>query len=153
MRAGDVMLAHSGGIGGWAIGVGEALRDGPKAARWRHAGIITSSEGSTIEATAAGVVRSSVSAHSAWTWLSAPAGVDRPVVVAAAAAMLGWRYNWGDLAALGIDCVLGTHLHDASRHQVICSELVALALICGGWHSPKAASEIMPADLYELLEV
>jgi hypothetical protein len=155
MRPGDVMLAHASGTLSSLIAVGERLRlrHLHTGLGWlpTHAGIITDADGSTIEATSAGVVRSSVAAHQRWTYLPCPEGVDRAKVVTCAASMLGWRYDWHDLVDLGVDCLTGAHLHDVAAHQVICSELAALSLVAGGWHCPKAPGEVMPSDLFEWL--
>ena len=150
---GDIMLAHSRGIGGWMIKTGEALRDGPKAAKWTHAGLVVGNQGETIEAQSAGVVRANLADHKTFIVIPCPPGVARIKVLDAVLGMVGWKYSWLDLILMGVDCLFNTKLH-TSKHtgnQVICSELVALCLVAGGWKSPKSPYAMMPSDLDKAL--
>ena len=145
---GDVLLVHSGGFGR-VIGLGEAIRGA--GAEWTHAALIVSSAGVTIEAGSSGVGYSSVANHPVHLVLPCPAGVIRRIVLAEARSFVGYKYNYGDLVALGLDCLLGTGFHDSDSGQLICSELVARCLVAGGWKSPKRPSRMMPSDLFVAL--
>lgn len=119
---------------------------------WNHGFVIVSETGDTIEAEAAGVVKSHVDSHGDRLLLPLPRGVNGAAVVAFATAALGDPYSIPDDVFLGIDCLTGWRLHDPRTGVYVCSELAAAALIAGGWESPKLPVLTMPADLvWELL--
>jgi hypothetical protein len=121
---------------------------------WRqnHILIVVNAQGGTIEAQAAGVVRSTVGTRKL-TKLRFPDGVERDKVVAYAEYRLGTPYDYWDDVALGIDCVFRTHFRDTDSKKLICSELGALALSAGGWRHHLPTWQYKPGDLADELGI
>jgi hypothetical protein len=155
---GYVFVTHAKGAGSTMISLGEHLSalwhpsklvHKPRPWYYTHAGVIVGDDGTTVEAQAAGVVHGNIAAYAAHALLRPPPGVDLAKVAAAAEAMVGWSYGWGDLIDMGVDTLLHTRLADTDKHQTICSQLAALALVAGGWTIPdgRRPARVMPSTL------
>lgn len=150
MQPGDIGVTTGSTLTDRVIQLGQHLHGDGAASKWNHAFVIVDNDGGTIEAQAAGVVRSEVSRHPHHVLFECPAGVNRAEVVKFAIQQLGTEYDWIDIVALGIDCLLHTKLHEHTDAW-ICSELAAAALIAGGWKPPLQPALTMPADLFSEL--
>lgn len=151
-QPGDIGLCKGTGWEDRLIEAGEHLHGDGRWSIYSHAFIVTGADGPTVEAQAAGVVRSTVASHGpAVKIFSPPAGVDRSKVVEFGVSRLGDTYDYLDDVLLGVDCLLHTRLRQRRPGTWICSELASAALTAGGWRSPLPAALTMPADLARLL--
>ena len=149
-RAGDIGATRGSGFAARLIRFGQRLH-GDRYYRWNHIFVVVDDQGGTVEAGGHGVERSNVSKHPETLNLGCPAGVDRARVAGLAVSKLGVEYGYLDVVLLGIDCLTGAELHLRRGDSLICSQLGALALIAGGWHSPLPPALTMPADLVAAL--
>lgn len=119
----------------------------PGEARWNHAFVIVDTDGTTVEASARGVIRGQVEEHGDRLIVPAPEGVERHKVVNFAMKQVGLPYDFVEICLLGIDCLHRTwNLHRHSRAW-ICSELAAASWIAGGWASPRCPAMTYPWDI------
>ncbi len=156
MKPGDVLLVSGHSIEDWAIRVAQQRRDG-KAALWSHAALITSDAdgGQIVEAAGThGVRRNTVSAYSHLTTQVFPITAtdeQRAAAVAFAEGQVGHRYDFPDLAFVGLNLLLNDPISCQINGTWICSQLVAEALERAGYTWDRDPSDISPGDLAVLL--
>lgn len=142
---------------GRLIRAGERIRFGnTDYARWSHSGLIVGSDGTIVEANAAGVQNKNISEYvnSDYVIISPKTTVaQRKLAVAFAEEQVGATYGVLNFIALGFQVTFGVNLSVHIDGQFICSGLVARATekyIVGYDRSPE---DMMPADLIAYYKV
>lgn len=149
MNPGDIVLVRSPGILARLIRIGERLRRRGKWCYWNHVGIITSTDGDTIEAWGRGMVRANLRDHADYKVVSSGLGeIDRLQAVSFAESTLGRWYGFLTILSIAVDLVTPDWVTFRSPNTFICSELVARCMEHGGWISPIVdTSQVMPSDI------
>jgi hypothetical protein len=159
---GDFILTHSNGLFGRLIRFGESLRywgDDAKYARWNHAALIATIDGSLIEALSCGVVRSPISRYTPTEYFlihlhEDDADIrDRGQAVAYAVYCLGEKYSWLTIGNIALALLTGCKFTFGVDGRVICSGLVARCLERTSIIFDGSASNVSPADLAKLFRV
>jgi len=155
---GDFILTKSSGILGKLIRTGQLIRFKGKYAKWTHAALIVSKDGSLIEASGRGVVHSHISAYKKKDYHLIRLGEmadqrDRQKMVNFAEWCL--RYDYGHLTIISISLCLitGWKFLFGMDNRIICSALVARALERTRVIFDKNPSFIMPADLAKYFRI
>lgn len=157
---GDIVFAHSNGIMGRAIRLGEWLRF-RRGSTWNHVCFIDRVEDGVpyvLQAEPRGVtVDKTLDSVGTYLLVKSPNGVDRSKYMDFARRQVGDRYGWLMIAALAIDIVTPAWFptfHLASRRKTawICSVLSAEAMRFGGWYHPwPSIYMVTPSQVYEAL--
>lgn len=156
MKPGDVLLVSGHSIEDWAIRLAQERRDG-KQALWSHVALIVAvtDGGQIIEAAGThGVRRNTVSAYSHVKTAILPITAtdeQRAAAIAFAESQLGHRYDFADLAFVGLNLLLNDPISCQINGTWICSQLVAEALERAGYTWDRDPSDISPGDLAVLL--
>lgn len=141
-RAGDIVFAHTTGLLGRAIRLGERLRWNEHASRWNHACVVsrvTKGETYVIEATLKGVIESPLSKYQDCMVIAPPVEVDVAKVVTFHKAQLGSKYGVLSIFCIMTDLVTGNWVPSFRRDgSWICSALTAEGLRYGGWFTPDS---------------
>jgi hypothetical protein len=159
MKPGDIVFAHSTGILGRIIRLGEWIRFCP-GSMWNHVAILDREVDGVwyiIQAEAKGVTNDkaldSVAPGGHYTVLSTPRGVDNRKVLRFARAQVGYAYGWLTILAVAVD-ILTPFWFPAfrSKNSWICSALGAEALRAGGWiKNWRDIYLVTPAQLWTAL--
>ena len=160
---GDIVFAHSSGIIGRAIRLGERLRF-RSGATWNHVAIVDRIEGGKvyiIQAEASGVTNDkelhTVSPNGHYIVLEPPQGVDVEQLLEFARAQVGSRYGFGTILAIAVDILTPgwfPSLRPANKksNSWICSAVVGESLRFGGWlHHFADIYLVTPAELWSAL--
>src|SRR5487761_2022633 len=160
MKPGDVGFAHTTGIMGRLIRVGEFLRF-RKGSQFNHAFIVsdkthTNGEYLAIQATLKGVTAdvpvSRVAPGGKTVFVSLPEWVDPKKVLAFANNQVGIRYGYLTILAISLDILSwqwAPALRGARKPSWICSALTCETLRYGGWvHEWIDIYTVTPAQAY-----
>lgn len=115
---------------------------------WSHCGVIDTQRSMVVQAVAgAGVIEVPLAFFKAdasrWAVVEYPG--DEAMAVAAARNQIGTRYDWSGVAGIGL------HRHWNDEQAWFCSELVAYALMAGGYKPFRLdAHRITPLHLWML---
>lgn len=148
---GDVVLFHANGGNLMTRLIQLTTRS-----RWNHAALVTGQD-ELIEATASGVTRAKISGKTdELRFISVPYDDDddRWDAVALAEAYEGTRYGYFNAFMCGLNNVLaGLNLAIKRTDSIICSELVAAALMQAGINVKRDPSQVSPGDLATYFKV
>lgn len=157
---GDIVFAHSNGIMGKAIRLGEWLRF-RKGSTWNHVCFIdrvVDGVPYVLQAEPRGVtVDKTLDSVGTYLLVKQPNGVDTSKVMFFARQQVGDRYGWLMIVALAVDIVTPSwfptfHLASRKKSAWICSVLTAEAMRFGGWYHPWASIYMVtPSQVYEVL--
>jgi hypothetical protein len=129
-----------------------------KYAYWDHSALVVRSDGSLIEATGTGVIRTNLARYKDQEYHFVRLGKtvnpgDRDEVVAFAEWSLGEPYGWTTLVCISLGLLTGGTFTFGFSGQQICSGLVAKALERTKAIFNRDSTDIMPADLAKYYQV
>lgn len=159
VNAGDIVFAHSNGIMGRAIRLGELLR-WKHGSEWNHVAIIDRVENGVafvIQAEARGVTSNktldSVAPDGHYIVIRPPQCVDIETSLAFARQEVGSHYGWLSIVTDILDIITPDWFPSLRRRSTwICSALVLEALRAGGWlHQWGDIYLPTPAQAFEAL--
>ena len=158
---GDIVFAHSNGIMGKAIRLGEWLRF-RRGSHWNHVCFIDRVEDGVpyvLQAEPHGVTTDkTLDSVGTYLLLPPPGGCDPAKFMYFARQQVGDRYGWLMIAALALDIVTPAwfptfHLASRRKSAWICSVLTAESLRFAGWYHPwPSIYMVTPSQVYEALE-
>jgi len=165
MKPGDIGFAHTTGIIGKAIRVGEALRGNKNGAKWNHAFLLSEQlpdgDWLIIQAEAHGVTcdkrLSQVAPNGHYEIIPLPNyRVKRENVMVFANQQVGTKYGIVTILSCVLDILLPDAICLRRANTWICSGLVAASLMFGGWWDIIGAAKqdiytITPAELHDLM--
>lgn len=140
-KPGDLVFAHSNGIMGRIIRLGERIRF-RKGVQWNHVAIIDrmmeDGDWLIIQAEARGVTKdkrlSSIAPGGRYKVVRLPSGISRQKVLDFAHDQVGSRYGWLTILSIAIDILTPFWVPSfRTRNSWICSAISAEALRAGGW--------------------
>ena len=141
-QAGDIIFAHSNGIMGRLIRMGERLRWGEHASYWNHAAIVSrieNGEAFVIQADLRGVNEAPLESVGIYKLVSLPDGVSKDTVLRFLNAQVGSKYGLLSILCIALDLLTWNSAPDLRRSGTwICSALVAESLRAGGWFCPAS---------------
>jgi uncharacterized protein YycO len=154
-QPGDIILTgiKAQGIISIAIKLGCWLRRYPAAdRRYSHAALVTSQDGSIVEAQATGVKRAHINKYQAgdYTLIHTHADQhDQAQILAYTQSVLNTRTRYGYVTFIGLAvyCLTGAQVCIQRAGTAICSGFVADALTRAGYIWPRPPYAMMPADL------
>ena len=156
IQVGDIGIAHTSGVLGWLIRLGTR-------SKWNHAFVVvyvpmdpTPETIIVVQAQAKGVVYaklSDVAPGGEYAILPCPDGVDRELVVAMAKTLLREKYAFVSIASIAFNFLpLPIRLDVHQNGTLICSAVVALCLLAGGWLHPwPDLYSVTPANIATVL--
>jgi hypothetical protein len=161
VQAGDVGFAHTKGMMGKLIRLGETFRF-KKWSAWNHEFVVDRVVDGVpyiIQATLRGVTDSAPLADVApggrYTTMAPPDGVDRHEFLVFCRSQVGMHYSLGTILAIAIDIVTWDWFpafRGARKPSWICSALVNEGLRYGGWlHQWRDIYSMTPAEGYGAL--
>jgi hypothetical protein len=160
VKPGDIVFAHSNGIMGKAIRLGEWLRF-RKGSQWNHVCVIDRIEDGVayvLQAEPHGVTTDkTLESVGTFILVTPPKGVNVAKLMFFSHEQVGDRYGWLMILALALDILTPTWFptfHLASRKKIgwICSVLTAEALRFAGWYHPwPSIYMVTPSQVYEAL--
>lgn len=159
-QPGDIVFAHSNGIMGKAIRLGEWLRF-RRGSHWNHVCFIdrvVDGVPYVLQAEPSGVtVDKTLDSVGAYLLMEPPKGVDRTQVMFFARQQVGYHYGWLMILALAVDIITPAwfptfHLASKKKPSWICSVLSAEALRFGGWfHQWPSIYQVTPSQVFSAL--
>jgi len=159
-KPGDLVFAHSTGILGRIIRMGERIRF-KEGSHWNHVAIVDrpleDGDFTIIQAEARGVTSdkrlSSIAPGGEFRIVRLPAGVSRSKVLQFAHAQVGSRYGFLTIFSIAIDILTPFWVPSfRTRNSWICSAVAQESLRCGGWlHSWGDVYLVTPSDLFMAL--
>ena len=158
-RKGDIVFAHTSGLMGRLIRMGERLRWKESASHWNHACVVsrvTKGVPYVIEATLKGVVESPLSKYDDYAVVRPPSCVDITKLVDFQKLQLSDHYGLLSILAIAIDLVDGNWMPELRKSGTwICSALTAEGLRVAGWFTPESnwgdIYTVTPAQLFQVL--
>ena len=153
---GDIVFAHSNGLMGRAIRLGEFLR-WRKGSHWNHACVISrvDKDGTAyvIQADLHGVSEARLDTVGQYIILEPPARVNRNKILAFTKAQIGSSYGLLSIASIVADIITPSWFPSMRRRNTwICSAVTGEALRYGGWlHNWSDIYMITPAQLFDAL--
>ena len=155
MQAGDIGFAHSDGIIGKAIRLGEAMRGSKNDARWNHAFVLykMTDDGTDwyiIQAEAKGVTCDKLLSQVAgltghYEIIPLDSRTDRASLLSFAHSQVGSKYGYVSIASCVFDILLPDSICLRKSGTWICSGLVMAALTYG---TTPGISEYVKKDIY-----
>jgi hypothetical protein len=159
-QVGDLVFAHSNGLMGRLIRVGERLRWGEHASYWNHAAIVNRIDNNgvafVIQADIRGVNEAPLSSVGEYRLRKIPDGVSQDAVLEFLRGQVGSKYGVLSILCIALDLITWNAAPDLRRSGTwICSALVAESLRAGGWFSPASnygdIYTVTPAQLWTSL--
>jgi len=153
---GDIVFAHSNGLAGRLIRLGEFLR-WRKGSHWNHACVISridsQGEAYVIQADLKGVNEAPLSSVGQYVIIELPRGVNRNKVLGFTKAQLDSKYGLLSILSIVFD-ILSPNWFPSMRmpNTWICSAVTGEALRYGGWlQNWDDLYCVTPAQLFEAL--
>jgi uncharacterized protein YycO len=123
---------------------------------WCHVAMIVDKSGTLVEAVNSGVQYSHISAYDHLETRLIDVGlsdIDRERAVAFAISHVGNRYDWIDIASIGMTQVFRSKISFTTEGHFICSGLIGEALERGGVSFPKEGNTLFPGDLAKFYNI
>lgn len=161
MALGDFILTHANHLTSRLIRVAQRGRmRGPDLVftHWSHCAIVVAPDATLVEAETAGVRRSPLSKYADVEYhlvrlgpqVSAPA---REQAAAYATSKVGDPFGFADLARVALSLLTGLRLDFGRSEHMVCSGLVAAALVRAGARFERQPADMLPADLAKAYDV
>ena len=153
---GDIVFAHSNGLMGRAIRLGERLR-WRRGSKWNHVAIVSSVHDDIVFITQAEPrgVTNDKQLHTVGEYIliTPPANISKTNMVKFATEQVGKPYSFLSIASIVLDILSPNWFPAFRRHSTwICSSLVGESLRFGGYlHEWDDIYTVTPSQLYEAI--
>ncbi len=155
LAPGDFILTHANHLASRLIRVAQRQRmRGPDRvfAHWSHCAIVVAPDGTLVEAETAGVRSSPLSKYADVEYHLVRLGPQVPATAREKAAAyadskVGEPFGFADMARISLSLLTGLRLDFGRNEHLICSGLVAAALVRAGARFEMEPADMLPADL------
>ena len=149
-RPGDVFVETGGGLFDRIVQFGQWWRFRNRVEyRWDHAGVITSEDGSTVEAEASGVGTYKLTPNRNVMVIAIEPEAARTQIVKYARERIGRKYGWFTIACLVLRILPPDRLTFGISGEYVCSGLCAAAMDSAGIDMGDTPEDTYPAQLVE----